>query len=301
MGEKEEKSAVNIDMKKNNYDERIRLTLIQMSSKENDKQANIQKTCRLIDQSMDNRPDIILLPEFFNMEYFFHIKDAKYYDYAEKDDGPTITSMSEKAREYGVYIVSTIYEYCGPGVYFDTAMVIGPLGEIIGKYRKVHPAAVRSLEKIYFKRGSYFPVFDIQGWKVGIVICYDNLFPESCRCVSVKGAELILAPFATAPVPFWKEIGITRAVENGVYYAACNKVGKEISTSEWINLGRSQIIAPTGEIVAQAGEESDEIISAELYKSSIVTFRNAFPIYRDRRPETYSELCAFEEMVRKSM
>lgn len=272
----------------------IRLSLIQMGSKENDRDANVEKACGYIEKAMEGKPDIILLPEFFNIEYFLCNKDPKYFDYAEKDDGRTITKVSEKARKHKVHIVATIYEYVGPGVYFDTAMVINPSGEIIGKFRKVHPAAVRSLEKIYFKRGSRFPVFDILGWKVGITICYDNLFPETVRCVSVNGAELVLAPFATAPIPFWDAILITRAVENGIYYAACNKVGREMP-GDWVNFGRSAIVSPMGEILSQAGEEKDEIISAELNKAVVAGFRNVFPVYRDRRPEAYTDLCRFLE------
>lgn len=269
----------------------LRLSLIQMGSKENDRDANVEKACGYIDKAMESKPDIILLPEFFEVEYFLCNKDMKYFNYAEKDNGPTITKVSEKARKHKVHIVATIYEYVDPGVYFDTAMVINPKGEIIGKYRKVHPAAVRSLEKIYFRGGTRFPVFDILGWKVGIIICYDNLFPETVRAVSVNGAELVLAPFATAPIPlFWDALMITRAVENGIYYAPCNKVGREMP-GDWVNFGRSMIVSPIGEIVAKAGEEKDEIISAELNKAVVIGFRNAFPVYRDRRPEVYTDLC----------
>lgn len=275
----------------------IRLSLIQMGSKENDRDANVDKALKYIEKAVESKPSIVVLPEFFNTEYFCCNRDIKYFDYAEKEDGPTIIKVSEAARKHKVHIVATIYEYAGPGVYFDTAMVINPSGEIIGKYRKVHPPAVRSLEKIYYKGGSRFPIFDILGWKVGIVICYDNLFPESARCVSVKGAELVLAPFATPHIPFWDSIVVTRAVENGVYYAACNKVGREIA-GDWVNFGRSTIVAPTGEILAQAGEEKDEIISAEINKAVVTGFRNAFPIYRDRRPEAYGPLCQSEEDAR---
>jgi len=272
----------------------IRLSVIQMGSKENDRDANVEKACGYIDEAMQGKPDIILLPEFFNTEYFLCNKDPKYFDYAEPDNGPTITRVSEKAKKHNVHIVATIYEYVGPGVYFDTAMVINPSGQIIGKYRKVHPAAVRSLEKIYFKGGTRFPVFDILGWKVGITICYDNLFPETVRSVSVNGAELVLAPFATAPIPFWDAILITRAVENGIYYAACNHVGREMP-GDWVNFGRSTIVSPMGEILCQAGEEKDEIISAEISKAVVAGFRNVFPVYRDRRPEVYTDLCRFLE------
>ena len=276
----------------------IRLSLIQMGSKENDRDANVDKACQLIEKAMEFKPSIILLPELFNTEYFCCNRDAKYFEYAEKDDGYTISKISESAQKNKVHIIATIYEYAGSGHYYDTAMIIDPNGDIVGKHRKLHPGATRSLEKVYFKGGSRTSVFDILGWKVGFAICYDNLFPESLRCVAVKGAELILAPFATAPVTFWNELLVTRAVENAVYYAACNKVGREIS-GDWVNFGKSAIISPTGEILSQAGEEEDEIISATLNKSVVKGFRTIFSIYRDRRPEVYGSICRYDEDVRE--
>ena len=130
-----------------------------------------------------------------------------------------------KAREHRTTICATIFEEQGPGVYFDTAFFIGPDGEIIGKYRKTHPAAVQSLEKIYFRGGTRFPVVDVKGFKVGAVICYDHCFPETVRCCAVNGAELVVGPFAAPAFPTWDSLMITRAWENGVYLAPCNKVG----------------------------------------------------------------------------
>lgn len=285
---------------RNRFEGELKLCAIQMNSRVNGRDANVAKACRLIDEAMAERPELILLPEFFNTEYFPQYRDYKYLSYAEPDTGYTMTAIAAKAKQHQVHIVATIYEMAGPGVYFDTAMIVTPSGEILGKYRKTHPAAVRSLEKIYFKRGSRFPVFGIQDWKVGITICYDWAFPEAARCVAVKGAELILMPFATpfsTLVPnMWERVLTTRAWENSVYLAACNKVGKE---GDWMFGGRSLITDPHGTLLAQAGGEKDETIFATISREKVIEARTIRPMWRDRRPEIYTPICAFEEDVRE--
>ena len=168
----------------------MRLTLIQMNSRTASRNENVERACAFVDEAAHQNPDIVVLPEFFNTEYFPQYRDYRYMDYAEADDGFTQTRMKEKARQHGFHIVSTIFEIARPGLNYDTAMLISPQGEIVGKYRKVHPAAYLSLEKIYFRGGSSFPVFRVGDWTVGFSTCYDNLFPESCRCLMLHGAEL---------------------------------------------------------------------------------------------------------------
>src|SRR5262249_45194776 len=141
--------------------------------------------------------ELVVLPEFFNCEYFPQYRDYNYMDYAEPDSGFTTERMRACANAHKVWVVSTIFEAARAGLYYDTAILIDPEGNIAGKSRKVHPAALLSLEKIYFRGGSSFPVFKIGEWTVGFSTCYDNLFPESCRCLAINGAELIVAPYAT--------------------------------------------------------------------------------------------------------
>jgi N-carbamoylputrescine amidase len=279
-------------------EEELKLCAIQMNSQVNGRDANVAKACQLIDEAMVERPDLIVLPEFFNTEYFAQYRDYAYLAYAEPETGYTMTAITAKATEHQVHIVAPIYELAAPGVYFDTAMIIGPDGEILGKYRKTHPAAGRGLEKIYFKRGSRYPVFDLLGWKAGVIICYDWAFPEAARCVAVQGAELILVPFAYAfprgtPGPdMWDRVLTTRAWENGVFLAACNKVGQE---GDWVFGGRSLIVDPFGNILAEAGAEKDETIFATIRRDTLAHARRVSPTWRDRRPEIYRPLCAFEE------
>ena len=173
-----------------------------------------------------------------------------------------------------------------PGLYYDTAMLLDPEGAIAGKYRKVHPAALLSLEKIYFRGGSSFPVFQVGEWRIGISTCYDNLFPESCRCLALQGAELIVAPYATPIDDPWENFLTTRALENGVFFGACNHVGPE---GDWRMSGRSLIISPRGKIIVEAGAE-EEIVSADLAREDVAAARRAFPLFRDRRPDAYGSI-----------
>jgi N-carbamoylputrescine amidase len=272
----------------------LKLALVQMNGA-GTRDENVGKACALIDRAVaQDKPHLVVLPEFFNTPYVFQYRDYKHMDWAERDDGPTITAMREKARTHGIHLVATIFEEEGAGVYYDTAVLIGPDGAIRGKYRKVHPAAVKSLEKIYFRYGSRFPVFRVGDWRLGLIICYDTTFPESARCATVNGAELILAPYAAPPLLFWREMMVTRAAENGVYFAPCNKVGQE---GEWTFGGRSLVVSPRGHVLTEAGADEEQIVSAVLNRDEVFQARRDRPNLRDRRPELYTPLCTATEDI----
>ncbi len=265
----------------------MRISLIQMNSRAGARDENVGRASEYIAQAAQQGAEVVVLPEFFNYEYFPQYRDYRYMDYAEPQDGVTTTRMREAAVTNRVWVVSTIFEMERPGLYYDTAMLIDPAGEIAGKYRKVHPAALLSLEKIYFRGGSAFPVFGIGDWTVGFSICYDNLFPESCRCLAVAGAELIIAPYATPIDDPWENFLTTRALENGVFLAACNHVGQE---GEWRFSGKSLIISPQGKVLFEASGTEEQILTAEIHREQVVESRRRFPLFRDRRPEVYSIL-----------
>lgn len=265
----------------------MRIALVQMNSHTAARDENVGRACDFISRAAGEKADIVVLPEFYNNEYFPQYRDYRYMDYAEAEDGYTQIRMKEEARRHGIHIVSTIFEMARPGLYYDTAMLIDPAGEITGKYRKVHPAALLSLEKIYFRGGSSFPVFRMGEWTLGFSICYDNLFPESCRCLALNGAELIIAPYATPVSDPWENFLTTRALENGVFLAACNHVGRE---GEWQMSGKSMVIDPLGRIVAKASDCAEEIIVAEIERGQVVDARRRFPLFRDRRPDAYGTI-----------
>jgi len=256
-----------------------------MNSRTAARDENLERASHFVSEAAAAGARLIVLPEFFHCEYFPQFRDYSYMDYAEPDTGPTITRMQAGAQSHGVWLVATIFEKARAGLYYDTAMLINPQGEIAGKYRKVHPAALLSLEKIYFRGGSSFPVFAVDDWKVGISTCYDNLFPESCRCLAIAGAELIIAPYATPVADPWENFLTTRALENGVFLGACNHVGKE---GDWVMSGKSMIITPRGKIAVQASATEEQIISWDVSRDEVSTARRGFPLFRDRRPDAYS-------------
>ena len=271
----------------------MKLTLIQMNSG-GERDDNLARALKLIDAAAAaEHPDLIVVPEFFNTIFFAQYREPSYMDLAEPDDGPTITAIQERARAHRCHIVATIFERESAGLYYDTAMLIDPAGAIVGKYRKVQPAAVQSLEKIYFRYGSYFPVFRVGEWRVGINICYDTFFPESARCTALNGADLIVVPFAAPKQTLWRDMMRTRAFDNGVWFAPCNKVGTE---GEWTFPGNSMIVDPMGKVVTEAGED-EETISASLDLRAVTTTRQRYPMFRDRRPELYGPICAATEDI----
>ncbi|MBM4447858.1 MAG: carbon-nitrogen hydrolase family protein [Chloroflexi bacterium] len=292
----------------------MKLSLVQMNCG-HDRDTNVARACDFIDQAAAEKPDLIVLPEFFNNLYFAQYRDYKYVQWAETDDGFSITRIKEKAKQHRVYIIATIYEQEQPGIYFDTAMVVDPQGQIIGKYRKTHPAGFRALELIYYRYGSKYPVFQIHDWKVGMVICYDLHFPESARCVALNGAELIVVPFAS-PIGYlspeasslpgstgpgsidkaawlrrWNAQTTCRAMENIAFLAPCNHTGQE---GDAIFCGCSRIISPRGEIIVDAGE-GEKVITAELDRQSLISARQSTPFLRDRRPHIYKAIVSETE------
>lgn len=270
----------------------MRLALAQMRSEANNKQRNVDVAVESVARAAAGRADIVVLPEFFNVEYFAQYRDYKYLDYAEPLAGPSLSRVSETAAKHRIWVVATILEERQPGFYYDTAVLFDREGRPRGEYRKTHPAAVYSLEKIYFRFGSKFPVFNVEGWPVGIMICYDTFFPEVARTLALKGAELLVAPFAAPKHPIWREMLVMRAFENGCYVAACNKVGHE---GEWTFSGESMVTGPNGEVLAVASSDQDDLIFTDIDRDEVRTWRRRYPMFRDRRPDLYGAVVAATE------
>jgi N-carbamoylputrescine amidase len=267
-------------------EKQFRVAAIQMSMKIGDKHANLKKALDMINEAVLMGAKVILLPELFATEYFPWWKDTKYFNYAEPIPGPTTSKISELISTLSIYVIAPLYEKEGPGIYYNSAVLIGPKGKIIGRQRKMHIPAVKSLEKLYFQPAeANYPVFQIKYGKIGICICYDRLFPEVCRALALNGAEIIFVPIAGTIYPRVSTLD-TRAVENVLFIVSANKVGEE---GIYRYTGASVIINPEGQVIAQGGEE-EEIIVADIDLADVEKCRNAFPYFRDRRPELYGRL-----------
>jgi N-carbamoylputrescine amidase len=259
-----------------------------MNSTVGNKDANVAKAKDLIRRAAERGADLVILPEFFNVEYFAQYRDIasvkKYIDYAEALDGPTLTQIASSARSHKIWVIATILEADRTGFAYDTAVLMDRNGARRGEYRKTHPGSVHSLEKMYFRAGSHFPVFDIEGWPTGIMICYDAQFPEVARILALNGAELIAAPFASVQHPLWRQRFQIRALENGCFVAVCNKVGLE---GDWTFPGESLVAGPDGSILALASATEPELLVAEIDRNSVRGARRDRPDLRERRPDLY--------------
>ena len=266
----------------------VKIACVQMTSSL-DVGRNLEKACGFIADAARAGCELVVLPEFFNTIYFAQYRDMKWFELAEPDSGRSIGAVRDAARASGIAVVATIWEHVEAGLYFDTAMHVDRTGAIGFKYRKVHPAGVLSLEKLYFRYGSRFDTYAFGDWRIGIGICYDMGFPETARCLALNGAQLLLAPYATSRVDMFQEVLRTRAFENGCFLAAANKVGQE---GEWTLGGGSVIVDPSGRVLAAADTGSETLIVADIERSAVDEARLRYPVRRDRRPDLYGAITA---------
>lgn len=269
----------------------VKVAGIQMHCKENSKEYNLKKALKYIDQAANDGAKIICLQESFNTEWSCY-KPERFpaaFEYGEPIPGPTINKISEKAMQYCVYIIAPILEKTISGVYYNTATLIGPNGEIIGKHRKMHIGSGGS-EKLFFTPGSEANVFKTEYGNIGIMTCYDRNFTELWRILALKGAEMIFLPYATWWSDCWEWLNRATAFQNIVFAIHVNRVGKEGDSKELNFFGRSLIIDPEGEIIAKAGGEDDEIVAATIDLEDVKRTRINRALYRDRRPELYGRI-----------
>lgn len=267
------------------------VAIVQMTSG-GDRAVNVARAGGFVGEAAAAGADLVLLPEFFNTVYFAQYWDVTQFGLAEPESGPTLSAMRECARRHRLRLVATIYELAGPGLYYDTAFLIDRDGEVRLRYRKTHPAGVKSLEKIYFRGGTAFPVARLDDWRVGVGICYDMAFPETARSLAVNGAELLLAPYATSRVNMFQEMLRTRAFENGCFLAAANKVGRE---GDWTFPGGSLVAGPDGAVLASMPEGREGMVTAEIDRARVFEARTRYPTWRDRRPDLYGALTRTSE------
>lgn len=253
---------------------------------------------------------LVLLPELHNSYYFCQWENVKEYDLAESIPGPSTEALGALAREINLVIVASLFERRAPGLYHNTAVVFDRNGEIAGKYRKMHiPDDPGFYEKFYFTPGDlgFNPVETAVG-KLGVLICWDQWFPEAARLMTLGGAEILLYPTAIGWInedndaalrarqrDAWVTVQRGHAIANGVPVAACNRTGFEQSplhTEKGIEFwGTSFICGPQGEFLAEAHNQGDsEILIADIDKTHTDRVRHGWPYLRDRRVDAYVDL-----------
>ena len=279
--------------------------LIQMSNPLNDdtasvesiKQAMIDKHVPMVEEAGKRGVQLLCLQEIFCGPYFCPSQDSKWCDTAEPIPGPTMELMATYAKKYKMVIVVPIYEREMAGVYYNSAAVLDHDGTYLGKYRKNHIPQVNPgfYEKYYFKPGNLgYPVFKLSsGVTIGVYICYDRHFPEGARLLGLHGAEIVFNPSATVAglsQYLWKLEQPAHAVANGYFMGCINRVGTEAPWNIGKFYGSSYFVDPRGSFVAQATEDKDELVVADLDLSMIEEVRRTWQFFRDRRPDSYGDM-----------
>ncbi len=248
---------------------------------------------------------LVALPELYRSRYFCQRQDADAFDLAEPVPGPTTDRLGAAARETGAWILAPVFERRAAGLYHNTAVLLAPDGGL-SRYRKMHiPHDPQFEEKYYFAPGDTgFRVFDLGFLRLGVLICWDQWFPEAARLCALAGADLLLYPTAIGWLPeekaaegaaqrdAWRTVQRGHAIANGLYVAAVNRVGTEPGPAPGAAIefwGGSFLCDPLGTLVAEAGEEP-ETLFAEIDPARIETVRRAWPFLRDRRPDAYRGL-----------
>jgi len=251
----------------------IKVAAVQMECIPADKERNMQKGLSLVDEACEKGARFVVLPELFSTGYWVKERDIEL---AESIPGQTTNCLAGVAKQRGICIATAILEHAeARGVVYDTGVFISPDG-ILGKYRKVF---LWDSERSRFKHGHSFPVFDSGFGKVGIQMCYEVGFPEGARILSLKGADILAYPsaFGAPRLYVWDIATRSRAIENGSFLIAADLSGREDNIEF---AGHSRIINPKGEILAEATDK-DEIIVSEIDLALIPEQRRAVPYLRD--------------------
>jgi N-carbamoylputrescine amidase len=290
------------------YSSPFTIGLLQMSCSANPKE-NLDKACRMLEEAAAQGVEVACLPELFLTQYFCQKIDPAIFDLAEPIDGPTIQALSKVAAKTKMAIVSSIFERAAGGLYYNTNIMIGTDGKIIGHYRKMHiPHDPLFEEKYYFAPGDLgFKAFDVDTKaglsKIGTLICWDQWYPEGARITAMQGASVLFYPtaigwhpaekaeFGEAQVSAWETMQRSHAIANGVYVGAVNRIGHEVITGDGLEFfGHSFISDPFGRILAMASHNKEEILTATVDPKLIEETRRNWPFFRDRRVDAYAGL-----------
>ncbi len=280
---------------------KVKVGLIQMSCVAG-KAQNIEKAKEKIKEAAQAGAQIICLQELFESLYFCDVEDYKNFELAEPVPGPSTELFQQMAKELNVVIIASLFEKRSNGLYHNTTAVLDADGTYLGKYRKNHiPDDPGFYEKFYFTPGDTgYKVFQTRFAKIGVLICWDQWYPEAARITALMGAEILFYPTAigwaasqsdevnTEQYNAWQTIQRSHAVANGVHVVSVNRVGQEGELKFW---GGSFISNPFGTVMYQASHNQEEIHVAELNLEQSDYYRVHWPFLRDRRIETYSPIC----------
>jgi N-carbamoylputrescine amidase len=287
------------------------IALVQTGCRES-AEANLAAHLELAERAASLGAEVICLQELFLGPYFCQQEDARLFDLAEAVPGPSTEAFGRLAKKTGTAIVVSLFEKRAPGLYHNTAAVLGRDGSLLGVYRKMHiPDDPAFYEKFYFTPGDLgFLAVDTHVGRIGVCVCWDQWYPEAARLTALKGAEVIFYPTAIGWHPqekdllgdeqrsAWQLVQRGHAVANGCYIAAANRIGLERPLADSHNAsgagiefwGTSFVAGPMGELVAQAPTDEETILLAQVDPQRMEDVRRGWPFLRDRRIDAYQKV-----------
>lgn len=267
--------------------------------------ANLRKTLALAEQAARQGAKIICTQELFRSQYFCQSEDHEYFKLAESIPGPSTAAFQKLAKKHRVVIIASLFEKRAGGLYHNTAVIIDADGKLLGIYRKMHiPDDPLYYEKFYFTPGDTgFRAWQTKYGKIGVLICWDQWYPEGARLTALQGAEILFYPTAIgwhpaekaewgqAQIEAWQTMQRAHAIANGVYVAAPNRIGHEdeAGTDGITFFGHSFIADPFGRLMASAGEQ-EAVLVATCDPALIESTRRNWPFLRDRRIDAYGPI-----------
>jgi N-carbamoylputrescine amidase len=282
----------------------VTLGLIQTTASANPA-ANLKKQLALVERAARRGAQIICTQELFRSQYFCQTEDHANFKLAESIPGPGTDAFSRLAKKLKVVIIASLFEKRAAGVYHNTAAIIDADGSLLGRYRKMHiPDDPLYYEKFYFTPGDLgFKAWSTRYGKIGVLICWDQWYPEAARATALQGAQILFYPTAIGWHPgekkkygqaqhdAWETIQRSHAIANGCYVAVPNRVGHEKLAGQGIEFwGQSFVAGTSGEILARAGAHREEILIVPVDLARVDVTRTHWPFLRDRRIDAYGNL-----------
>ncbi|WP_345953311.1 carbon-nitrogen hydrolase [Mucilaginibacter sp. PAMB04168] len=279
---------------------KVKVGLVQMSCTA-DKQQNLQKAIEKVREAAQQGAQIVCLQELFTSLYFCDEENYDNFELAEAIPGPSTDELSKVAAELGVVIIASLFEKRTQGLYHNTTAILDADGAYLGKYRKMHiPDDPGFYEKFYFTPGDLgYKVFQTKFAKIGVLICWDQWYPEAARITALMGAEILFYPTAigwastqdvdtnTEQYDAWQTIQRSHAVANGVHVVSVNRVGEEVGLKFW---GGSFVSNPFGKVIFQGDHREEQVTTVELDLAKTDYYRTHWPFLRDRRIDTYQPI-----------
>jgi len=261
---------------------------------------NMKKTAEKIEEAAEMGAQIVCLQELYRTRYFPQQKNLDVNELAETVPGESTKAFSQLAKKHNLVIIAPIFEKNANGKFYNSAAIIGSNGEIVGIYHKAHvPYDPYFYEKDYFEAGdSTYQVYKTAFAKIGVLICYDQWFPEPARINALKGAEIIFYPTAIGYIKgytgedgdwheAWRTVQRAHAIVNGVYVAAVNRVGEEGELQFW---GGSFVCDSFGKVLKEASTENEEVLVVQVDLSKNKRIQEGWGFFKNRRPDTYNLL-----------